>query len=316
MNLTDTTEQTDLVVEARHTATAAARHAGVEVVHVHDPAEARAVAALLDEVWGRDRATGQVLTPEALTALAHSGCQVSLARRRTEARDQHDPDEVVAATAAWLGRDPATGEVTLHSHVTGVRPGLEGHGIGRAMKWEQRAWALGHRIATVRWTFDPLIRRNAVLNLAILGATVTAYDVDLYGPMADTRNHALPTDRATAVWDLAAPRVRAAASGRIATPDVAALRAAGAEVALACGHDDVPVQHATDAHRRLVQVPPDIESLRARDPDVALAWTHAVRATLGEGLEAGARITGITRDGWYVLATPGGVQELTAASRS
>lgn len=335
MTTIDPSQHDPLVDEARRTAVDAARQAGIEVAHVHDPAEARAVAALLDAVWGREQATGQVLTPEALTALAHSGCQVTLARRRPGAHDAtagtaeavaaeavaaeavaaEAVGEIVAATAAWLGRDPATGEVALHSHVTGVRPGLEGRGIGRAMKWEQRAWALEHRIATVRWTFDPLIRRNAVLNLVRLGATVTGYDVDLYGPMADTRNHALPTDRVTAVWDLAAPRVRAAARGRAASPDVAALRSAGAEVALAVGDGDTPVRHGTDAARRLIQVPPDIERLRLERPEVALAWTHAIRATLGTGLDAGARVTGITRDGWYVLASAGGVQELAAGAR-
>ncbi len=321
MTPTDTPDQTDLLEEAHRTASDAARHARIEVVHVHDPGDARAAAALLDEVWGRDEATGQVLTPEALTALAHSGCQVSLARHRPGEGDvisaaASDPGEIVAVTAAWLGRDPVTGEVTLHSHVTGVRPGRQRQGIGRAMKWAQRAWALEHDIRTVRWTFDPLIRRNAVLNLAALGAAVVSYDVDLYGPMADARNHALPTDRVTAVWDLSAPRVRAAAGGRVATPDIGALKAAGAEVALTLDDRDAPVRSATEAPRRLIQVPSDIEVLRADRPEAALSWTHAIRETLGAGLDAGARVTGITRDGWYVLAAPGGVQELASGPRA
>ncbi len=306
----------DPLEEARHTAAAAARHAGIEVVDVHGPADARAVAALFDAVWGRDRSTGQVLTPEALTALAHSGCQVSLARPTGASPRAADDGEVVAATAAWLGRDPATGQVTLHSHATGVRAGWEGRGIGRAMKWYQRAWALEHGIATVRWTFDPLIRRNAVLNLALLGASAAAYHVDLYGPMTDARNHALPTDRVTAVWELAAPRVRAAASGRAATPDVAALRAAGAEIALAIGADGGPVRQDTDVPRQLLQIPPDIEQLRAERAEVALAWTHAIRTPLGRALDSGARIGGVSRDGWYVLAARDGIQELaTGAGR-
>jgi predicted GNAT superfamily acetyltransferase len=290
--------------DARATALTAAEHADVEVEDAHTHARLREAVALFDAVWGRDTQAGSILAPEALTALAHAGGQVSIARRRTDGR-------VVAATAAFLGRDHAAGTVHLHSHVTGVVAGEEGRGIGRAMKWHQRAWALDRGIGEVRWTFDPLIRRNAVLNLALLGAGVRGYLVDLYGPMPDARNHGLPTDRLEASWDLAAPRVRAAAAGRIATPDVEALKGAGAAVLLDVGAAEEPVHTPTEADRRLVRIPADIEGLRRDAPELGRAWTEAVRATLGAALDAGARLTGCTRDGWYVLAEPVGLRELT-----
>ena len=293
----------ELVADARATALQAAAHADVEVEDAHTHAPLRDAVALFDAVWGRDLQAGSIFAPEALTALVHAGGQVSLARRRGDAR-------VLAATAAFLGRDHVSGAVHLHSHVTGVVAGEEGRGIGRAMKWHQRAWALERGIGEVRWTFDPLIRRNAVLNLALLGAGVRRYLVDLYGPMPDARNHGLPTDRLEASWDLAAPRVRGAAEGRVATPDVAALRGAGAQTLLDVGGGEEPVHTPTTAPRRLVRIPPDIERLRRETPELARAWTEAVRATLGAALDAGARLTGCTRDGWYVLAEPVGLREL------
>jgi predicted GNAT superfamily acetyltransferase len=293
----------ELPAAARRTARDAAARADIEVEDVHGHEPIRAAVVLFDAVWGRDAGAGSIFAPEALTALAHAGGQVTIARR-------HGDGEVVAATAAFLGRDHTTGAVHLHSHVTGVVAGAEGHGIGQAMKWHQRVWALERGIAQVRWTFDPLIRRNAVLNLARLGAGVGRYLEDLYGPMPDARNHALPTDRLEAVWDLAAPRVRAAAEGRVATPDVHALRGAGAEPLLDVGAEQEPVHTPTNAPRRLVRIPADIEQLRSDDPDLARAWTDAMRATLGVAVAGGARVTGCTRDGWYVLAEPAGVQDL------
>lgn len=295
----------ELSAAARRTARDAADRADIEVADVYGHASIRAAVALFDAVWGRDAAAGSIFAPEALTALAHAGGQVTIARRRRDG-------EVVAATAAFLGRDHTTGSVHLHSHVTGVVASAEGTGIGQAMKWHQRAWALERGIEQVRWTFDPLLRRNVVLNLARLGAGVGRYHEDLYGPMPDTRNHGLPTDRLDAIWDLAAPRVRAAAEGRVATPDVAALRRAGAEPLLDVGPAEEPVHTPTTAPRRLVRIPADIEALRGEDPALARTWTDAIRATLGAALAAGARVTGCTRDGWYVLAEPLGVEDLQA----
>lgn len=288
----------DLAEDASRHAAQLAASAGVVVEELHDHRTAREAATLLDGVWGR--ATGSVMSPEALTALTHAGGQVSLARRG---------DEVVAVTAAFLGRDEQ-GATFLHSHVTGVDPSSTGQGIGRAMKWHQRAWCLARDIGEVRWTFDPLVRRNAVLNLLLLGAQAVRYDLDVYGAMDDARNAGLPTDRLLASWRLDAPRVRAAASGREAAPDLDGLRQAGAKVLLAVDDEGAPQVEDVEAPRRLVQVPEDIESIRARDLDQARAWAGAVRATLGSALREGARVSGMTRDGWYVLVRSEGVTEL------
>jgi predicted GNAT superfamily acetyltransferase len=286
--------------DAVATATEAARRAGVHVLPLHAPAAMREVSRLLDEVWGRDPDAGTILAPEALTAIVHAGGQVSGALR---------DDRLVGATAAFLGRGE-TGELFLHSHVTGVLPGDEGRGVGRALKWHQRAWALERGIGRVRWTFDPLIRRNAVLNLVVLGAQAVAYHEDVYGRMFDARNAGAPTDRLVVDWDLSAPRVLAAADGRAASPDVAALRRAGAEVVVEVGADGGPASFQLEAPRVLVQVPEDIEALRARDPALAGSWAEAVRVSLGERVQAGSRISGFARDGWYVLTADRATEEL------
>jgi predicted GNAT superfamily acetyltransferase len=149
-----------------------------------------------------------------------------------------------------------------------------------------------------------------VLNLVVLGAQAIAYEQDVYGRMHDARNAGAPTDRLVVDWVLTAPRVLAAASGRAATPDVDALRRAGAEALLTVGADERPAVTEVTAPRQLVQVPEDIEGLRADDAELATAWATAVRGTLGERLRAGFRVSGCTRDGWYVLTADRGTEEL------
>ncbi len=290
----------DDLEEAWSTAAAAAERAGVRISDVHDPAAATQAAALFDRVWGRSADAASILAPEALLAIAHAGGQVTTA---TDAAGN-----LVGATAAFVGLDD--GVVLLHSHVTGVEAATEARGIGRALKWYQRAWCLQRGIGLVRWTFDPAIRRNAVINLIHLGAGIAGYEHDVYGSMPDARNASLPTDRLVVAWDLTAPRVRAAASGRAAAPDADALRRTGAEATLDVGPDGGPVVAASTAARRLVRIPQDIESLRATDIDTAAAWSAALREHLGEPIRAGFRVSGFTRDGWYVLTADRRVAEL------
>lgn len=292
----------DAQVASAHTAAQdAANAAAVQLRTLRAHSELTTASALFDEVWGRDPSAGAIVAPEMLRALLHAGNQVSGA---------FAGQEMVAATAAFLGRDPSGG-LHLHSHVTGVRAGSQGRGVGLACKLHQRAWALEHAITRVRWTFDPLIRRNAVFNLTRLGARVLAYEHDVYGPMQDARNAGLPTDRLLCEWDLLERRVVRAASGQVAGPDRDRLVAAGAVPALQVAEDEMPQVAVTDAPRRLVQVPADIEAIRARDRGLAAAWASAIHEALGGPLRAGThRVSGITPDGWYVLAADPGVEEL------
>jgi predicted GNAT superfamily acetyltransferase len=295
----DRSDAADARAAARDVADDAARRAGVEVVDLHGARDLAAASSLFDAVWGRPGTAGAVLGVEALTAIAHAGGQVSVARA---------DGEVVGASAAFVGRAD-DGTPFLHSHVTGVLPGAAA-GTGAALKWHQRAWCLDRGIDEVRWTFDPLIRRNLAFNLVRLGAQVDGYLEDAYGPMPDERNAGLPTDRLVARWALSSPRVVAAAGGRGASPDVDALRRSGAEVVLEVSPDGSPHLTVTSAPRLLVRVPEDVESLRRTDPELAFAWVAAVREALGQPLQRGARVSGATRDGWIVVTSGDRVTDL------
>ena len=96
--------------------------------------------------------------------------------------------ELVGVSIAFFGREGD--DLHVHSHITGVDPRLQNRSLGFALKQFQRSWALEHGASSVRWTADPLVRRNLYFNLCKLGATVVDYHPDFYGPLLDGVNGA------------------------------------------------------------------------------------------------------------------------------
>jgi predicted GNAT superfamily acetyltransferase len=150
--------------------------------------------------------------------------------------------------------------------------------VGKAMKSHQRAWALGQGLDSIQWTFDPLMRRNARLNLLKLGAQAIAYEVNMYGSLGDLVNLDDPTDRLLLNWDLP--------SDRAAT----ALRSGLDPLSL----DDFPA--AT-----LIEAPEDIAALRASDPAAAHEARLRMRAEMLDAFGRGLTMQGVTANGTYVF---------------
>jgi predicted GNAT superfamily acetyltransferase len=188
------------------------------------------------------------------------------------------------------------GQLSLHSYITGVLPGLEHRGVGFRLKLAQRAWCLATGIETVTWTFDPLIARNAYFNLRKLGAVAIRFARDFYGPMEDAFNAGDRTDRLLIRWEVRTPRVEAAVAGRREPPD------ASSATVLLDDEGGLPRRHDGRGERRLlVRVPEDYLALRRQDRQVALAWRDAVADTLEQALGSGYRAVDFLREGAYVL---------------
>jgi len=281
-------------------AEAAARRSGVVIADLRDIPHIEAACALLTRIWGNPPGL-PVIEPHMVRAFALSGEQVLSAY---EVHHPDDPDHMVGVSVAWFGRDQ-DGE-HLHSHITGVAPGMQGRDIGFALKQRQRAWALGRGIGTIRWTFDPLIRRNAFFNLCKLGALADKYYINLYGAMTDATNLGDESDRFEVSWRLTDTRVVQAAKGTEIELDLENLRSLGAEVVLDEGDDGEPVELPSEASVLLARVPADALRMRAQEPPLALAWRQAARFVLGGALADGFVATGVTRGGWYVLTRPEG----------
>jgi predicted GNAT superfamily acetyltransferase len=143
-----------------------------------------------------------------------------------------------------------------HSHMLAVRPEWRGRDIAVRLKLFQRAWCLARGIRLVTWTYDPLLLKNAQLNLVRLCARAVAYLPDHYGTLGGLYGD-LPTDRFEVHWRLDAPDVRRAARGRApAAIDPQGLPAA------------TPARIPA-ARRVAVDVPAGAPELYARDPEAA-----------------------------------------------
>ncbi|ROP47970.1 putative GNAT superfamily acetyltransferase [Streptomyces sp. PanSC9] len=249
---------------------------------VHGVAEIAAVTDYFSDVWHTPR-TAPPYPAEVLHSLIHAGGAVHVAL---------DGTRVAGAAVVVLGPQGDT-----YSLVAAADQGL-----GLAVKRAQRAWALDRGARTMRWTFDPLVGRNARFNLAKLGAVGTEYLVDFYGPMADGVNDGDESDRLTVTWDLTAP-APAAAPPPPGTDDAHDRRAALAPAGVsAVAPDGGPLTlHDRDGQRVWCRVPDDIVALRAAAPALALRWRHAVRAVFTDAFARGCTATGMSRDGWYTL---------------
>lgn len=279
---------TEMARAAAAAAMAAAARAGVTIDEVHDLAGERSVSELFDRVWGREE--HPVMPANLLHAESHAGNYLAAASQ---------DGRVVGASFGFFGMSGE--EVYLHSHMTGVAPDLQRGGVGYALKLHQRWWALQRGLRRVQWTFDPLIRHNAYFNLVKLGAEIVAYYEDFYGDMDDAINAGDESDRVVVSWDLVSERVIKACTEALPDPDVDALQAAGARVALDRDVTNRPRSIPGDAPILLCRIPEDVVSLRRDDPETALAWRRALRSTLGTALHNGHKASAISRDGWYVL---------------
>jgi predicted GNAT superfamily acetyltransferase len=232
--------------------------ADVDIRAVDDPAELRRMVTLFNQVWGT---TTPLVGTELLRAVQHAGGYVAAA---------YVGDQVVGGSLGFLGRH--LDQPSLHSHITGVLPGVRRTGLGRAMKLHQRSWAAGHGLAWVTWTFDPLVRRNAWFNIHVLRAQVHEYLVDFYGPIDDAINVGGESDRLLVAW----------ATGETASEPAA----------------------SPPAGTVAVPTPDDIVVLRRTEPRAAEAWRRRLRAELGGPLAAGASVHDFTERGEYLVVNP------------
>ncbi|MGW2650265.1 chorismate synthase [Streptomyces sp. NPDC001393] len=243
---------------------------GVTIRTVDDVASLAAVADYFSDVWQTPR-TAPPYPAEVLHSLVHAGGAVHAAYD-----GQCDGQGLRGASVAVLGADRSTYSLVAAAD----------RGLGHAVKQAQRDWALGLGARTMRWTFDPLVGRNARFNLVKLGAVGTEYLVDFYGPMTDGVNDGDESDRLTVTWELGAPTASYDAEPR--GPVTAA------------APDGDPLTRRDERHI-WCRVPEDIVKLRAADPALALRWRYAVREVLLTAFVDGFRATGMTRDGWYTL---------------
>ena len=203
---------------------------------------------------------GTEITPNLLQAMIHSGAYLSGAFIN---------GECVGAAFAF----PATtGGLHLHSHMTAVLDKFRDKGIGHALKVDQYKWAKQNNYKEITWTFDPLVARNAKLNILKLGVDISAYYPNFYGDMPDELNAGDESDRVMAslkvVGDVPTPRTA------ISAPDKSAV---------------------------LIAIPSDIVAIRGKDLAENLRWRRSVRDEFVGVLARGGKVIGFSENNEYVV---------------
>ena len=196
------------------------------------------------------------------------------------------------------------GRLVHWSDMLAVRPEARDAGLGRRLKHFQRELLREIDVQTMYWSYDPLVARNAFLNLERLGARVDEYVVDMYGTSTGSPVHdVIGTDRFVVAWDLAEERVEG-----------------GGRAADSASWDESPIVNAPakaggppaerpllDAPALRVQIPADVHALIVADPATAAAWRTTTRRAFTHYLPRGWSVVGVERRGdgaLYRLLSP------------
>ena len=213
---------------------------------------------IFDVVWQIN--FGTEITPNLLQAMVHSGSYLSGAFKQ---------NKLVGAAFAF----PATnGGLHLHSHMTAVLPEFRDKGVGYALKIDQWNWAKIKNYSHISWTFDPLVRRNAKLNIAKLGVDISAYHPNFYGDMPDALNAGDESDRLMVSWstDIDTPRAR----DLITNPEPGDI---------------------------LIEIPEDIVAIRSKNQSESMKWRRQVREQFMAAFEKNGKVIGFSANNEYVV---------------
>jgi predicted GNAT superfamily acetyltransferase len=271
-------------------------YAGVTFRELHTQAEYAEGVEIQKETWG---APFTEIVPASLLMISQKVGGITAGAFGADGRMQ---GFVYGLTGIRDGR-PAH-----WSHMLAVRDATRGSGLGQELKWYQRGLLLKRGIDVMYWTFDPLVSRNAHLNLNRLGASIHAYVPDYYGADTDSELHSgLGTDRFIVIWHLRGPRTRRAQAGR-PTADYskfAQVPVVGSIVVPDIGPipEERPLPRATSVR---IEVPADIQAVKKNDPGIAWQWRAVTRRAFLHYLGEGHEVVGFYRDAdgrsFYVLS--------------
>lgn len=192
------------------------------------------------------------------------------------------------------------------SHMLGAHPDFRGLGVGFALKRAQWQMVRHQGVDRITWTFDPLLSRNAYLNIARLGAVCSTYLRNEYGRMRDSLNAGLPSDRFQVDWWVNSQRVSRRLSKRPRLQlDLAHFLAAGAEIVnpTQTGEGSWPqpflpgeitkleITPGREDPILLVEIPSDFQALRAADQALALEWREHTRVLFEDLFQHGYLVT-------------------------
>lgn len=195
----------------------------------------------------------------------------------------------------------AGGRVVHWSHMLGVSEAHRNRGIGRRLKQFQLERLREQGVDAAYWTFDPLVARNAHLNVNHLQVRLVDYIENMY---ADTGSdlHAFGTDRFVAAWPIGDGAGAAPTGGAATTGSVPATARGLDEAPVVNGHVE-RVRESGPATVR-VEIPLDAESMRTTALEELREWRRSTRGAFVPLFDRGYAVSGFYRANgrcYYVL---------------
>jgi predicted GNAT superfamily acetyltransferase len=221
-------------------------------------------------------------------------------------------DDLVGVSFGFPGfyTTPDGPRLKHHSHILGIHPDWEGKGVGFALKRAQWQMVRKQGLDRITWTYDPLLSRNAHLNISRLGAVCNTYLRSEYGEMRDRLNAGLPSDRFQVDWWLNTKRVERRLSRR-SRPALTLEHYLTAEATLFEAHTKrwpapFPPEETSPLMGilLLIEIPSDFLALKAADLPLALDWRFYTRKVFEDAFATGYLVTDLVHDkgrSFYVL---------------
>ncbi len=243
-------------------------------------------------VWGGDET--EVIPLHMLLTVAHNGGILLGA---------FEGERMIGFVFGFLGTDDqspdrvAMARLKHCSHQLGVHPEYRSRGVGLRLKLAQREALMEQGIRLATWTYDPLMSRNAYLNIRRLGTVCRTYKRNVYGDLRDDLNRGLPSDRFMVEWWLTSRRVVARLEGSRQPLDLAHFQSGGAKLLNPALMLDSglpkPADDLSDPEGifLLVEVPSDFMAIKRSDPELAKAWRMHSREVFEGAFAAGYLVT-------------------------
>jgi predicted GNAT superfamily acetyltransferase len=187
------------------------------------------------------------------------------------------------------------GRLVHWSDMLAVRPEHRDTGIGKRLKLYQKEQVQALGVEVMYWTYDPLVARNAHLNLNRLGAHVEEYVPDMYREDPEGSLHrGMSLDRFVVAWPLSVtPDEQNASSPQLEGWAEAPI----VNTIVEQGNQPMPVEGELPLDSAVrVEIPTDIHALKNVSLEHAVAWRTTTRRAFMFYQERGYEISAFHRD--------------------
>ena len=257
--------------------------------------EMYAIESLIAEIWGGG--AKDVVPAHFLIAIIHNGGL---------ALGAFEDEKMIGFVFGFPGfaQTPQGKNIKHCSHQMGVHPAHRGKNIGFALKKAQWQMVRQQGLNRITWTFDPLLSKNAYLNIARLGTVCNTYKREEYGEMIDGLNAGIASDRFQVDWWINTQRV----TRHLGTENRGALglknyQEADAQILYTPEMDmDLgllfPPQKFSRPEKKilLLQIPSDYQTMRGKNLSLAQDWRFFTREVFEKNFNAGYIVTDFIYD--------------------